>query len=312
MDCLGSVLLSGIRGGITPGLSAAIVSHPNGREATVKEYYLGREHLGGRKVSAETVYDLASMTKVFCTTVLAAKAIGEGHVGLLERPWQQWPSMTVQSVLAHTSGLPWWHNLSKNPDEIYSLALDLSKLGIRVYSDIGYILVGRLLEERTGKTLDGLFAEISNYEFKTDEVYFMRDSNHVNDKNCRAMNCVAGHAGLFGTLRGVLACANWILRAIQRPCTTTEQILAYMSEQRIPGPIGFDFQTAGRSTGGFLSDQAVGHLGFTGTSVWMDPGSSVHQMAVYVLLTNRLECGDFPKKIRRLRQDFQRLAVLKN
>ena len=298
MDLVKSVLTSGIRNGTTPGLAAFVLEGSGS-----KCFYLGKEHLGGSPVTSETVYDLASLTKVFCTTVLVAQATSQNMIRLGECPWTQWPNISVEKLLAHTSGLPWWADVTKNPRQILSMQQDQQKIGKRVYSDIGFILLGWLLEERFGKPLDALFERLCLDFYGTNEVYFLRGSRQVNDQNCRSMNGVSGHAGLFATLNGVKRVVEKISSALIFSQSPVEKTLQQMAFARRPGPLGFDWQTSGGSTGGVFSEMTVGHLGYTGTSFWVDP-SPLSRIRAVVLLTNRLECGDGTKNLLSLRQNF--------
>jgi CubicO group peptidase (beta-lactamase class C family) len=135
----------------------------------------------------------------------------------------------------------------------------------------------------------------------------------VHDDNCLVMGGVAGHAGLFGTATGVLAVARaWLERRL--PLLDPDQSAAVVAEfttpSSVPGStrrLGFDGPSLDGSgaTGHALSSQAHGHLGFTGTSVWIDPPTQ----AIYVLLSNRVHPTRSDDRIRALRRDFHRLAV---
>ncbi|MES2504651.1 MAG: serine hydrolase domain-containing protein [Myxococcota bacterium] len=237
-------------------------------------------------------YDLASLTKILCTTYLAAGAVVEQKLDLQETPWPAWPGVTVEHLLAHRSGLPAWR-------EIHSIADVLAvepteKPGIvTVYSDIGFMALGDLLEQRLGQKLDHLYAH---------EAVHFHGPVPVNDANCRALGGVAGHAGLFGTLDAVLDEAKHILKCLKNPESEFEEMIYRFA--RFPGSrgLGFDKASPEGSGGGVLSEQAVGHLGFTGTSLWIDPVDG----AVYILLLRRLDEGQKKDELLEIRRQFHR------
>lgn len=134
----------------------------------------------------------------------------------------------------------------------------------------------------------------------------------VHDDNCLVMAGVAGHAGLFGTARAVARIAQaWLERAL--PGLEPEPSAAIVRQFTTPSTVsnstrrlGFDGPSPGprSSTGGVLSPTAYGHLGYTGTSVWIDPPRA----AIYVLLTNRVHPTRADTRILGLRRRFHTLA----
>ncbi|HVI04354.1 MAG TPA: serine hydrolase, partial [Enhygromyxa sp.] len=135
----------------------------------------------------------------------------------------------------------------------------------------------------------------------------------VHDDNCVIMNGVAGHAGLFGSVAGVLAIARaWLERRLPGvPEAAQDRVWELFSTaSTVPEStrrLGFDGPTPDGtgSTGASLSGSAIGHLGFTGTSVWID----AERRAIYVLLSNRVHPSRHDQRIRSLRQHFHALAV---
>jgi CubicO group peptidase (beta-lactamase class C family) len=191
--------------------------------------------------------------------------------------------------------------------------------GATLYSDLGYLLLGFALEHVMGASLDQLFDERvahplrlartgfpgrgdafadaaatergNTYERKLagDPARdgFRRDviRGHVHDGNAWGLGGVAGHAGLFGTAADVARIAIAILEPARlgRPRGATDAMLHPVGGQGTR-TIGFVPARDTESVRGILPDDAVGHYGFTGTSVWIDP----HAARVYVLLTNRV------------------------
>lgn len=135
----------------------------------------------------------------------------------------------------------------------------------------------------------------------------------VHDDNCVILNGVAGHAGLFGTGVGVLTIARaWLERRIPGvPDSAQEHIWQVFTRPSTVGEssrrLGFDGPAldGSGSTGAALSQSAIGHLGFTGTSLWIDP----ERRAIYVLLSNRVHPNRHDPRIRALRVRFHAIAA---
>jgi CubicO group peptidase (beta-lactamase class C family) len=134
----------------------------------------------------------------------------------------------------------------------------------------------------------------------------------VHDDNCLVMGGVAGHAGLFGTATSVLTIARaWLEHRLPLlDADTNRRIVAqFTTQSRVPDStrrLGFDGPSPDGSgaTGQALSALAYGHLGFTGTSVWIDPPTR----AIYILLSNRVHPTRNDDRIRTLRREFHALA----
>src|SRR3990172_7874992 len=104
MASLKEILAEAVTHGVTPGLAAGVTAH-----SSAKRIYLGHaDDVSQIPVGSETFYDLASLTKILCTTLLTAQAIEQGKLILEEEPWPNWPGVSVRHVLHHTSGLPAW------------------------------------------------------------------------------------------------------------------------------------------------------------------------------------------------------------
>lgn len=303
----------------------------------------GRLETNGPAVTPDTWYDLASLTKVLSTVPLALNAIADGKLDphaplrdlLPEIAWLQEPpnlgDATVLQLATHTSGLPAWQPL-------YTLGLDRATLLARllhtrlerppgqiVYSDLGFMLIGYLLERLYAAPLEtlarGLFARVgldSSLAFSP-----ARDApiapteqcpwrsrllrGEVHDENAFALGGVAGHAGLFGTLRGVCGYARALLNCrLHSPA-----VLAYLSQEHArtdPERRGFGWSLAfpGWSGGDFMSLRSIGHTGFTGTGVWID----LERTRYTVLLTNRVYPSRHiePSRIQALRRSFNHAA----
>ena len=308
-----SLVEAAIARGPIPGAAAAI----DDRQAC-----FGRLQPDGPAVTSETWYDLASLTKVLCTVPVCLDWIARGRLDpqaplrelLPEIGWlQESPNLgdvTVLQLTTHTSGLPAWQPL-------YTLGLDratlLAKLlhtraeqpvGRIVYSDLGFMLLGHLLERLSGQRLDdlarGLYARLgldSMLRFGPPADAPVAPTEHcpwrerllrgeVHDENAAALGGVAGHAGLFGTLRGVCGYA----RALLDGRLHAPPVLAYLSQEHARSDAGerrgFGWILAhpGWSGGDLISPRSVGHTGFTGTGIWID----LERQRYSVLLTNRV------------------------
>lgn len=291
---------------------------------------------GTDAVTRDTLFDLASLTKVLATTpcwmLLAAES-----PGILERKLDTWiddcpahtAGITPRQLLAHASGLPAWRPYylmrSDAPHPV-----TVRRLVIRepfqyapgtgcVYSDLGFMLLAFIIEMHAGLDL-AAYANERVYEplGLTNDLLFtprgqeMRTAwtrqgdppGLVNDLNARALGGVAGHAGLFGTAAGVAALAEEYTRSLgsphgffERRCVEEFTTRAGFTADSTRA-LGFDTPSAQGSTSGkWFSSQSIGHTGFTGTSLWMD----LHRKLTVVLLTNRVIVGEADQRIKDFR-----------
>ncbi|HLJ44160.1 MAG TPA: serine hydrolase, partial [Candidatus Binataceae bacterium] len=193
-----------------------------------------------------------------------------------------------------------------------------------VYSDLGFILLGKIIESLTGESLATfakrqLFAPLGmNSSFfnpprgvrariaptEQDKTFRKRlVHSEVHDENAWVMGGVGGHAGLFSTAVDIAAFAQMMLnggiyahhRVLSR--ATISQFAARQSVGGSARALGWDVPTPPSSSGRYLSDKSYGHTGFTGTSLWIDP---VRQLFA-VLLTNRVHPTRDNEKIRQVR-----------
>ena len=281
------------------------------------------------EVRADTVFDLASVTKVIPTTAIAMLLHERGQLQLdsplaailpdfvaLALPSQRSDraTVTVRMLLAHSSGLPAYVKLfeaAHTRDELVHAALATSLVappGSRAeYSDIGFILLGEILARLSGAPLDVFAMQeifvplrmshtrfnppaelISDIPPTEDDRTFRKRviQGEVNDENAWVMGGVAGHAGLFAPATDVARFAECMLRGgspILKPATvelfTRRESLPVGSSRAL----GWDTPSQPSSSGSHFSPRSFGHLGFTGTSLWIDPE---RQLSV-TLLTNR-------------------------
>ncbi len=295
-------------------------------------------------VDDETFFDLASLTKPLVTSLSLLVLLQEGRLHIddkvqvfFERDLAAKKHISLFHLLTHSSGLPAHRpyfkklldipqpeRMEKITERIFHENLVFNPGTANLYSDLGFILLGRIIEKVTGESLDAFWErkiitplKLNNRLFfaskcqKGSEVYAdtgecgwskMRLCGMVHDDNCRALGGVAGHAGLFGTARAVLTiCENIILQyrgVRQHPSYNSENLRKVLAQKHGSWAFGFDTPTIGSSSSGsYFSDLAIGHLGFTGTSFWIDLRYGI----AIVLLTNRVISGNSTESIRTFR-----------
>lgn len=314
------------------------------------------------EVTPETVFDLASLTKVMATTSMAMLLFDKGRSHKNRAPAEQRgvldldarlgdilpgfvvgmehgshkERVTLRMLLAHSSGLPGYAPLFEKhhtPEGMLRAALHVpleAQPGTRAeYSDIGFILLGKALEVLSGDFAGRYFAreiaaplglETACYcppadwrphipPTENDRVYRRRViQGEVQDENCYALGGVAGHAGLFSNALDVLRFAACILEEGRTPPGRTlfqpETVRLFAARQPEPAgtsrALGWDKPSEPSSSGQHFSAASIGHLGYAGTSLWIDPQ---RKLAV-VLLTNRTWPDRSNKAIQLVRPAF--------
>ena len=269
---------------------------------------------GATAVTEATPFDLASVTKAVSTAVLAHLAIEEGRVGLDDRCSGaiSVSKPTLRDLLRHSSGLPAHVEVfraARAASDSGSTALeaftDISATEHGpLYSDVGYVALGRWIAELFGQPLDELFRERIADPLgigitfgpvqgaaETEECAHRGEvlRGVVHDENAQVLGAVAGHAGLFGSARDVDVLARSLLGF--GPTILAPTSVARMwdpAERPADGTytLGWDTPSGPRSNAGSLMhrEATVGHLGFTGTSLWVD---RKRELAI-TLLTNRV------------------------
>jgi serine-type D-Ala-D-Ala carboxypeptidase len=324
LETINRVVQRGLDAGGYPG--AAVVVGRKG--ATVWQKGFG--HLGWTSDSPvvlpdQTIYDLASLTKVIGTTTAAMILFDEGKLVLDEKVSHYLPTfgggekgnITVRMLLEHRSGFPagrdlWRH--AHSPEEARQLVFD-TPLEYRpdhgqVYSDLGADMLGWVVEAAAGKSLDRFLAErvftplgmhdtgfrpadslvyrIAPTEVSPPRGYPVR--GEVHDENAFALGGVAGHAGLFGTAGNLAVFAQMMLNGGTYDGT---RIIAdstvHLFTARASGSraLGWEVADGTHGAGNYLSGSAYGHTGFTGTSMWIDPDRELF----VILLTNRVHAA---------------------
>ncbi len=298
-----------------------------------------------------TVFDLASLTKPMATTTVALGMVETGRLDLDEpvshavADWRgaDREAVTVADLMEHASGLP--ARLVDRPPsgrrefehEISATALEYAPRAQSIYSDLGFILLGFIVADRGGRSLDQLFdtagdrlrsaAGLSSRALTFLPSAEPRDTvaptwpleedvvrrgrmlvGDVHDNYAAALGGVAGHAGLFGTAAGVGAFARAILAGARGEARTHAPLSPALVQRATrrstvhasSRALGWDTMLVTSSCGALMSPEAFGHVGFTGTSLWIDPPRDRY----YVLLTNRTCRGGSPDDMRALRRAF--------
>ncbi len=223
--------------------------------------------------------------------------------------------ITFRHLLAHNSGLPAWLPLFRlgSRERAYEQVLSGTfafPMGTRVvYSDIGLILLGYALERLDGKRLDQIVRERVTAPLHLDSITYnpaervniaptevcrWRERQligEVHDENAGGMDGIAGHAGLFGSVRDVAALGE-LYRRDGSPLLQHETVHEMTRVQAQQGDVrrglGFALWSPNLdASSNPLSPQTFGHLGYTGTSLWIDPARDL----VVCCLTNRVYYG---------------------
>jgi serine-type D-Ala-D-Ala carboxypeptidase len=309
---------------VAEAVAPCAVAEVGGLDGPVWRTARGRvsSEAGSAPANEETVFDLASLTKVLATATVAIRLVQEGRLDLGARVADLLPGwrgndragVTVSDLLTHASGLPGHRPLYASCSgrtaferAICGLALEYPPGTSSIYSDLGFILLGFILEDAGRASLDRLFEQVLatspgrlEIGFGLAEAWRQRlapstsDSRRrgtVNDRNADALGGVAGHAGLFGTAGAIGELARAVLAgrthsSLRWSLAPADLIVRFTTRA---GPISsralaWDTMLPTSSCGTRMSAQAFGHTGFTGASLWIDPVAATY----VVLLTNRL------------------------
>lgn len=309
----------------------------------------------GLLVQPSTIYDLASLTKPLATVTSIVLLIQRAKMTLEDSLQQVLVELegtpigeaTVRDLLAHRSGLPGWRPIYERleargmtsgysggsqsiRDAVLSMIRDEPLIYVRgersVYSDLGFMLLGFLVERLSGLALDRwceeaiarptgadplLFCPVAGGGQSLPEVSRIAPTEQdvwrhrllrgeVHDENAASMGGIAGHAGLFGTAESVLAVSGAWLRGYHGRESILEEAFVRQFTARQPSvsrsswALGWDTPSAPSSSGSCFSERSFGHLGYTGTSLWIDPMCELE----VVLLSNRVHPSRKNEKIK--------------
>lgn len=326
---------------------------------------LGFAVVAPEKIAAtlDTIYDLASLTKVLVTGLLCAKLIEAGKVNLsdkISKYFGEFDSndkreITIENLLTHTSGFVNWKPFYLSADSeteilnrIASEPLANITNSTVVYSDLNFLILTRLIEKNHAAKLGEIVQkritdafdlqdtfynpprelqkrivasergnefekrmcleqgyDVSKYKWRDRQIW-----GEVHDGNCYFMNGVSGHAGLFSTAFETFKIAQQFLAnqtTLLKPETCQLFRTNFTADFNEARSIGFQLAATKDSTASdALAKDSFGHLGFTGTSLWIEPETE----RIFILLTNRTHWRELPfANINDARRRFHRLAV---
>ncbi|MDD2851771.1 MAG: serine hydrolase [Desulfuromonadaceae bacterium] len=335
------VLENAIRRGLIAGGVVAVGNHTGQLYGTAQ----GRLYpdAAAPALTDRTLFDTASLTKVFATTPAIMKLLEQGRVGLLD-PLTLWfpefegtnrEETTILNLLTHTSGINDVEIPQNDPLQSLLEKTILQDSSATIgnhfrYADINFILLGELLKRVTHTPLNTFCTEEIFAPLGMAETTFLPQADVstiaptagqdslmkagvVQDINARRLGGVAGHAGLFCNASDLNRFATMILNhgTYNGVQVFTERVITQMTSPyfyhngKIVRGLGWDISSPFSSPrGSYFSDMSFGHTGYSGCSIWIDPEQDVY----VILLTVRLDYSHV-RQFNKLRSDISTLAV---
>ncbi len=353
-------LQQAIENGSTPGV--ALLVDKNGELLYRHAVGYAQKYPEHRELSEDTIFDIASLTKVVATTTAIMLLLRDRAIALDDPIHRYIPEISTDHItfvhlLTHSAGLPAWlpfyEDIQKEAnrqgnefigspaakqyvlekvcqtDLIYSPGEDYR------YSDLGFMLLGYIVEKISGTTLDRYCDEMIFTPLEMFRTFFHKHGEplregayvatercewrrrivcgEVHDENAYAMGGVAGHAGLFSTLDDIHKFMRTLYRCYQDrddfiPASIVQK---FFSRQHIPEhstqALGWDTPSKEGSSGGtLLSPTSVGHTGFTGTSIWLD----LKRKLVILLFSNRIHPSRNNQTFLKMRPEIHDTVVI--
>ena len=346
-----SVIQTALNRAVTDGVFPGAVLAVRCGDRSVSRFHAGYLSMVPPEspVSTSTIYDLASLTKPLATVTALVLLMQEGSCRLDDCVADHLPecadasigSATIRHLLTHSSGLPGWRGFyerlspagtipasagerERAKQAMLSLIRSEAPVyerGTRcLYSDLGFILLGLIVERSSRQSMNDYFFDHIAHPLGDPRIGFilpdrLRPFSHgvddetggaapteidgwrghllcgeVHDQNAAALGGEAGHAGLFGTADAVLAITGeWLhayhgRKSILNPGIVREFTRRQTQEAKSSWTLGWDTPSTPSSSGQYFGPRSFGHLGYTGTSIWIDPG---YELEV-VLLSNRV------------------------
>lgn len=312
-----------LRRGELPG-AVVLVVHD---DAVVwrKAYGLRARKPAEEAMTADTIFDLASLTKPVATATSVMRLVEMGKLRLTDRVSQHLPDfaangkdrLMIEHLLLHNSGLiadnplaDYQQNKEEAFKKIYALT-PLAEPGARfIYSDVNFIVLGALVEKLSGQSLHAfsqaqVFQPLGMKDTGFTPPATLRDRiapaelrdgewmrGQVHDPRAHRLGGIAGHAGLFASADDL---ARYVRMLLNGGTLEGRQVLSPLTVQFMTAPravpgglrgLGWDVQTSFSANRGelFPAGRSFGHTGFTGTSLWLDPGSRT----AVIFLSNRV------------------------
>ena len=326
-----------------PGASIAITYQ--GKLVALKALGHFTYEPGSPEVTSQSIFDLASVSKVIATTTMAMVLYERGFldleavvVGVVPEFSSDDPrraEITFRMLLAHSSGLPAhekFYMRVNTKQELLQAAFEtplVSDPGTKAeYSDIGFIVLGVALERLADTPLDKFcqteFAKLGMSMTGFNPPSSLRSSivptandatfrkriiqGEVYDENASVLGGVASHAGLFAPVSDVAVFAHVLLQG-GPPLVRRDTLALFTKRQTLPAgtsrALGWDTPSAPSQSGQYFSPSSFGHLGYTGTSLWINPE---RQLSI-ILLTNRTWPDSSNKAITQIRPKFHDAVV---
>jgi serine-type D-Ala-D-Ala carboxypeptidase len=345
---LREALKKGAEGGVFPG---AVLLVAQGGEIVFFDK-AGKRALipAAAPITRDSVFDLASLTKPLATTLALMKLVDQGTVSLDEPLCSLLPgavprdkeAITLRLILNHCAGFedwkPFYLELEKEDsaerktslrNRILNMPLVYAPGRETLYSDLGFMILEWLVEERAGMPMPVFLEEKFYGPMGLKRTFFSGRSmppglpahafaasedcpwrrkvveGYVHDENAFALGGYSGHAGLFGTAAEVHVITNMLrshFRGEREDFLRPETVRTFFTRQGLvrgsTWALGWDTPSLKNSSSGrHFSSNSVGHLGFTGTSLWIDLEKDV----VVILLTNRVHPTRNNDRIRQFR-----------
>lgn len=290
--------------GRIPGAALGLVTAAGGRAALAEG--LAQRVPAPEPLDRATLFDLASLTKVMVTTVEVLRLVEDGRADLDDSIAKHLPELraaeresplrrfTLRQLLSHQTGIVAHERIYEwggGPEELRRAVLARDwPVGAPVYSDVNFILLGFAVERLRGRG----FAELpvgGGLTFRPDPARTAATEDdpwrgrvlrgEVHDENACALGGAAGHAGLFGTVDGVLDFAHALLAGRVLSPAAMAELRRSRSGARA---LGWEAKAPSWAGGSLCSPETIGHTGFTGTGLWVD----VERGLAWTLLTNRV------------------------
>jgi len=302
------------------------------------------------RMTGETHFDLASLTKPLATALAVMRLVQAGKIRLEQDLGSLLPEfktsrkamIQIKHLLYHNSGLPdyrpYYQTISKLPPETRLDAMReyllneplIHPIGQKVlYSDLGFMILRWVIERVTGCRLDHFLTNEVYKPLGLTDLYFIESGSsvsraniaatekcpwrrrlvegRVHDENAYSVGGIEGHAGLFGTAQNVYLLLSDLLCIYHgyKSGRLFEKEVVRAFFKRLPNmdkALGFDAPGIHESSSGrYFSQNSVGHLGFTGTSFWMDLDREI----IVILLTNRVHPSRANNTIKTFRPRLQ-------
>lgn len=319
------------------------------REATpglqLQVYLEGQKAVSLQVGETFAYYDLASLTKIIFSVQGMMWAFEQGKWKPETKvqeilPWYPHQTTKIIELLNHSSGLPWWLDFYRQMDQGLTTAqkwnqalelirqTELASSSQSVYSDVGFMVLGALMESFFDRPLFEVWNLLSETFYERSELHFNLNNipqkkvslyaptercpwrgkllqGEVHDDNAWALGGVAPHAGLFGSIDDVgwyLLGLRSLMRNFAHQHLKPKTVKYFTSRARPDGKgdwaLGFMLASREGSTSGrYFSPVSVGHTGFTGTSLWYDPERDLG----IILLSNRVYFGREVEEFKKIR-----------